>query len=55
LSYILPESILNVKVHEDIRKLLLDYNILSIYELGRIFTGVFTEVIRLDIKNEKED
>jgi methylase of polypeptide subunit release factors len=55
LSYILPESILNVKVHHDIRKYLLDYNILSIHELWRIFNWVFTPVIRIDVKKNKED
>lgn len=54
LSYILPESILNVKVHEDIRWLLLNYKILSIKELGRIFTWVFTPAIRLDIKKNND-
>ncbi|GHW02858.1 N-6 DNA methylase [candidate division SR1 bacterium] len=53
ISYILPESILNVQVHKDIRKLLLNYNILKISELGRVFNGVFSPVIRLDIKKEK--
>ena len=52
LSYILPESILNVKVHSDIRKIMLNYDILSIYELGKIFTWVFTDVIRIDIRKE---
>jgi len=55
LSYILPESILNVKTHEDIRKIMLEYDILSIYELWRIFTWVFTPAIRIDIKKQDED
>lgn len=55
LSYILPESILNVKSHSDIRGIMLNYDILSIYELGKIFTWVFTDVIRIDIRKEKED
>lgn len=55
LSYILPESILNVKVHEDIRWILLKYDVVSIYELWRIFTWVFTSAIRLDIKKQDED
>ncbi len=55
LSYILPESILNVKTHEDIRKIMLKYNILSVHELWRIFTGVFTTAIRIDIKKQNED
>jgi len=55
LSYILPESILNVKTHEDIRKVMLNYDILSIHELWRIFTWVFTPAIRIDIKKQDED
>jgi len=55
LSYILPESVLNVKVHEDIREILLKYNILLIRELWRIFTWVFTPAIRLDVKNNNGD
>lgn len=55
MSYILPESMLNVKVHEDIREYLLKYNILSIHELWRIFTWVFTPAIRLDVKKNEED
>lgn len=55
LSYILPESILNVKTHEDIRKIMLKYDILSIHELWRIFTWVFTSAIRIDIKKQEED
>lgn len=55
LSYILPESILNVKTHKDIRKEILKYDIISIHELWRIFTWVFTPAIRIDIKKEKED
>lgn len=55
LSYILPESILNVKVHADIRKVMLNYDIVSIHELWKIFTWVFTDVIRIDIKKNKED
>lgn len=55
LSYILPESILNVKTHEDIRKIMLKYDILSIHELWRIFTWVFTPAIRIDIKKQDED
>lgn len=50
LSYILPESILNIKTHRDIRTLILETtNILKIEKLGRAFTKVFTKVIRLDL------
>lgn len=55
LSCILPESILNVKVHEDIRAFILWYDIISIYELGRIFTNVFTPAIRIDIKKQNKN
>ncbi len=52
LSFILPESILNIKIHKDIRKFILDNTqILKIVKLGRVFSNVFTEVIRLDLRN----
>lgn len=51
LSYILPESILNVKFHRDIRKYILNNaRIEKIDPLGRVFSNVFTPVIRLDLK-----
>jgi len=50
LSFILPESILNIRVHADIRELILKQTrILRISKLGRQFSGVFTPVIRLDL------
>lgn len=55
LSYILPESILNVWIHKDIRNIILKHNIQSIFDLWKIFNGVFTNVIRIDIINQKED
>lgn len=52
LSYVLPESILNVKIHSDIRKRILnDAAILKIAYLNRVFKNVFTPVVRLDIQN----
>ncbi len=55
LSYILPESILNIKTHRDIRKIILsETNIQKIEKLGRVFTNVFTNVIRLDLKKSIE-
>ena len=54
LSFILPESILNVKQHADIRNYVLENcTILGIHHLGRRFKGVYTPVIRLDLKNTK--
>ena len=49
LSFVLPASVLKIKTHADIRKVLLDQGRISkIVKLGRQFTGVFTPVIRLD-------
>ena len=54
ISFLLPESILNIKVHSDIRNYLSTrFQIRTIQNLGRLFTGVFTPVIRLDVGNEK--
>ena len=54
LSFILPESILNIKVHNDIRRTILkNTSILKIVKLGRAFTNVFTNVIRIDLKKSK--
>jgi len=53
LSFILPESILKIKTHADIRALILNETRISkISMLGRQFTGVFTPVIRLDLIKE---
>lgn len=55
LSFVLPESILNVKTHSTIRHTLLTRGkILKITKLGRQFTGVFTPVIRLDFVKTQE-
>lgn len=51
LSFILPESILNVKTHQDIRKIIIDKSkILKVSYLDRVFKNVFTPVVRLDLK-----
>ena len=56
LSFILPEAILNIKVHNDIRREILNNtNILKIVRLGRAFTNVFTNVIRLDLKKQSSE
>lgn len=54
LSFILPESILNIKTHRDIREVIVNRTtIKKIKCLNRIFKNVFTPVIRLDIVNKK--
>jgi predicted RNA methylase len=53
LSYILPEAVLNIKAHSDIRKVILESTrIQTVTHLGRIFQNVFTPCIRLDLKKE---
>ena len=56
VSFILPESILNVRTHKDIREIILKTaQITKIIYLNRIFKNVFTPVIRLDLgKNNKK-
>ena len=55
ISFILPESILNVKVHSDIREIILNStSIKKVFYLDRVFKNVFTPVIRLDIKKSNE-
>lgn len=50
LSFILPEAILNVKSHRDIREILLSsVTIKKIKHLDRVFKNVFTPVVRIDI------
>lgn len=54
LSFVLPESILNVKTHNDIRRYLItETSVNKIKYLGRCFKKVFTPVIRMDVKNIK--
>jgi type I restriction-modification system DNA methylase subunit len=55
LSFILPESVTNVKTHADIRAYLLrNAHIEKIETLGRVFKGVFTTVIRLDLQKSPD-
>lgn len=54
-SFILPESILNVKTHKDIREIILkNSQIKKIIYLDRVFKNVFTPVIRIDIKKSEK-
>lgn len=55
LSFILPESILNVTAHGDIRKYILDTaRIEGVTHLGRVFSNVFTPAIRLDLRKDRK-
>ncbi len=56
LSFILPESILNTKIHKDIReKILKQTTIKRIKHLKRPFDDVFTNAIQLDLVNKSAD
>ncbi len=51
LSFLLPESILKVRAHAEIRRVLLEKTcIRKIVLLGRVFPSVFTPIIRLDLE-----
>ncbi|MBN2857747.1 MAG: hypothetical protein JXN63_05035, partial [Candidatus Delongbacteria bacterium] len=54
MSYILPESFLYVKRFYKIREFLArNTRILFLKNYGRIFPGVFTQAVRIDIKKDK--
>jgi len=56
LLFVLPESILNVKTHQDIRKFILDnFHINRIDHIGRMFSGVLTSVVILDLDKNTDD
>ncbi len=56
LSFLLPESILRIKTHSPLRKHLLSRTkIIRITKLGRVFNGVFTPVVRIDLIKEQPD
>ena len=53
MHLVLPESILNVKTHQDIRKFILDnMTITTINLCGKAFAGVLTDVIILSLTNK---
>lgn len=53
-SFILPEALLNIRLHGDIREYLLkNCQITMIEYLGRRFRNVFSAVIRMDIRKRK--
>ncbi len=54
LNFLLPESILNIRTHKNIRKILCsNTKIVSIKEFGRAFSGVYTPVISIHAKIAK--
>jgi len=56
LSFVLPESIFNVKIHRDIRKYILkNYYISRIEQKKRIFKNVSSAAAVIDIRNTESD
>lgn len=54
LSFILPEAILNIKTHKDVRDTLVNKTtVKKIKYINRVFKNVFTPVIRLDVIKSK--
>jgi len=55
LCYLLPESVLNIKTHKDIRNHILNNsNIIQIFCYSRLFSKVFSPVIRLDLQKTSQ-
>ncbi len=56
LSFVLPEAMIKIRQHSDIRKRILDTNtILSIRHLGNIFTRVLSPAILLSLAKKVDD
>ncbi|MGN0030670.1 MAG: N-6 DNA methylase [Candidatus Gastranaerophilaceae bacterium] len=56
MFFILPEAILNVKTHKDIRKFILDnFQIDKIEIFGHVFSAVLSDVISLHLSKTKKD
>lgn len=54
IIYVLPEAILNVQIHQDIRKYILDNTCINrIHYLDRVFKNVFSPVIILELSRQK--
>ncbi len=55
LSFVLPESILNVRMHSDIRKYIIkNYSLKRIEPRKKIFKNVFSPAVIIDIRNGGE-
>ena len=53
MIFVLPEAVLNVKVHSDIRKFILDnFQIEKINLFGRVFSKVLTGVVSLSLREK---
>jgi tRNA1(Val) A37 N6-methylase TrmN6 len=56
MLFLLPKSILNIKIHASIRHFILENSqIITIKEFGKAFTNVFTSVILLHLRKKEAD
>lgn len=53
LNFVLPSSILNIATHKNIRKLLLNYDIKYINNIGRKFHEVVTDAVIINVTKSK--
>ena len=54
LAFILPEALLNINIHKDIREIILkETKIKKVRLLDRVFKNVFTPVFRIDFQKTK--
>lgn len=50
LSFLLPESLLTVRAHSDVRRYILDYEADSIIDYGRIFPSLLTSAVAISLR-----
>ncbi|MCL1864486.1 MAG: N-6 DNA methylase [Spirochaetes bacterium] len=56
LSFVLPESVLNVKLHSDIRKYIYNrYGISRIEQKKKVFRNIYSSTVIIDIENSKKN
>lgn len=56
MIFLLPKSILNIKAHCEIRKIIVnETTIISIQNFGKLFSNVYTDVIAIHIKKTQSD
>lgn len=51
-SFLLPEAALTTNYHRDLREMLLGKAALAVHDLGRLFSGLLTKVVRVDAVNQ---
>jgi hypothetical protein len=56
MNFVLPSSVLDVSKHKEIRKIILDQFFLErIKFYGKSFSGVFSDIVFIQIKNNQKE